>query len=111
MAKQQGAYVGRLIAQRVAGRSEPGPFRYRNAGLLATIGRHGAIAELGRIRLRGRLAWWFWGLVHIYFLINLRSRLTVAIHWLWSYLTFDRGARLIISQRADEDSKRRRAVR
>lgn len=96
VAKQQGTYVGKLIARRVEGRPSAAPFRYRDSGTLATIGRREALANLRWIRLRGRLAWWFWGLVHIYFLINSRSRLTVAIQWLWSYLTFDRSARLII---------------
>ncbi len=99
VAKQQGVYVGKLIAARIQGKPDPNPFHYRNAGLLATIGRHTAIVDMGMLRIRGRLAWWFWGLVHIYFLINLRSRLTVAIQWLWSYLTFDRGARLITGDR------------
>ena len=95
VAKQQGVYVGKLIAARTQGMPDPTPFRYRNAGQLATIGRNVAVVDMGLLRIRGRLAWWFWGLVHIYFLINLRSRLLVAIQWLWSYLTYDRGARLI----------------
>ncbi len=99
VAKQQGAYVGKLIAGRIQGNPDPEPFRYRNAGQLVTIGRHTAIVDMGKLRIRGRLAWWFWGLAHIYFLINNRSRLTVTIQWLWSYLTFDRGARLITSDK------------
>lgn len=95
VAKQQGAWVGRLIACRAAGRPDPVPFRYRDAGQLATIGRRAAVVDFGRLRFKGWLAWWFWGIVHIYFLINARSRMIVAIEWLWSYLTYDRGARLI----------------
>lgn len=95
VAKQQGRYVARIIRARIDDRPPPGPFRYRDAGQLATIGRRAAVVDFGRIRLRGWPAWWFWGIVHIYFLINVRSRLTVAIHWLWSYVTYDRGARLI----------------
>lgn len=95
VAKQQGAYVGELISARVGGRPEPEAFKYHDIGQLATIGRRAAVVDLGWIKLKGRLAWWFWGIVHIYFLINLRSRLIVAIQWFWSYLTFDRGARLI----------------
>lgn len=95
VAKQQGDWVGRLIARRAAGRPDPAPFRYRDAGQLATIGRRAAVVDFGRLRFKGRLAWWFWGIVHIYFLINARSRMIVAIEWLWSYLTYDRGARLI----------------
>jgi NADH dehydrogenase len=99
VAKQQGAFVGKLIALRVRQRTEPQAFRYRDAGQLATIGRRAAVADFGWLRFKGRLAWWFWGLVHIYFLINNRSRFTVAIHWLWSYVTFDRGARLIVREK------------
>ena len=95
VAKQQGTFVGELIAARVRNKPESKPFKYRDVGQLATIGRRAAVVDLGWIRLKGRLAWWFWGIVHIYFLINLRSRLVVAIDWFWSYLTFDRGARLI----------------
>ena len=95
VAKQQGTFVGELIAARVQSKPEPKLFKYSDVGQLATIGRRAAVVDLGWIQLKGRLAWWFWGIVHIYFLINLRSRLMVAIDWFWSYLTFDRGARLI----------------
>jgi NADH:quinone reductase (non-electrogenic) len=94
-AKQMGAYVGRLIAARVAGRPAPPPFRYRHVGDLATIGRHAAVVKLGRFELTGFLGWLFWSLVHIYFLIGVRDRFMVAFTWLWDYLTFQRGARLI----------------
>jgi NADH dehydrogenase len=94
-AKQMGAYVGRLIAARVAGRSSPPPFRYHHLGDLATIGRHAAVVKLGRLELTGFLGWLFWSLVHIYFLIGVRDRFIVAFTWLWDYVTFQRGARLI----------------
>jgi NADH dehydrogenase len=100
VAKQQGAYVGKLIASRIAGQTAPPDFRYRDPGQLATIGRRAAVVDFGRIRVTGWAAWWFWGIVHIYFLISARSRLLVAIQWLWSYLTFDRGARLITPDRS-----------
>jgi NADH dehydrogenase len=100
VAKQEGAYVARLIAARVRGRPEPAPFRYRDAGQLATIGRSAAVADFGRLRLKGRLAWWFWGIVHIFFLIGARSRMLVALEWLWSYLTYERGARIIVNERS-----------
>src|SRR5215468_9473777 len=93
-AKQMGKYVGKLIAARVAGRALP-PFRYRHEGSLATIGRRAAVVELGRIQLKGFIGWMFWSAVHIYFLIGLRNRFVVAVTWLWSYVTFQRGARLI----------------
>ena len=94
-AKQMGAYVGRLIAARVAGRTPPSPFRYRHLGDLATIGRHAAVVKLGRLELTGFLGWLFWSVVHIYFLIGVRDRFIVAFTWLWDYVTFQRGARLI----------------
>jgi NADH:ubiquinone reductase (H+-translocating) len=94
VAKQQGAYVAKLIRARIASRDYP-PFRYRNFGSLATIGRKSAVVEFGRVTLSGYLAWWLWGLAHIYFLIGFRNRIAVAITWMWSYLTFQRGTRLI----------------
>jgi NADH dehydrogenase len=94
-AKQMGRYVGRLIAARVAGAPAPGPFVYRHAGDLAAIGRRAAVVKLGRLELTGFLAWLFWGVVHVYFLIGVRNRFVVAFTWLWNYLTFQRGARLI----------------
>ena len=93
-AKQMGTYVGRLIAARLSGRTSP-PFRYKDLGLLATIGRRSAVVELGPIQLQGFVGWLFWSVVHIYFLIGLRNRFVVAVTWLWSYITFQRGARLI----------------
>ncbi len=93
-AKQMGGYVARTIRARVDGR-KPLPFRYRDYGNLATIGRSRAVIDFGWLRLRGWLAWWIWGVAHIYFLISIRNRTLVAWQWLWSYLTFQRGARLI----------------
>jgi NADH dehydrogenase len=94
-AKQMGAYVGRLIAARIAGKAGSAPFRYFHAGSLATIGRSAAIADFGWIKVKGWPAWWLWGIAHIYFLIDFRSRFIVAMQWFWSYLTYRRGARLI----------------
>jgi NADH:ubiquinone reductase (H+-translocating) len=93
-AKQMGHYVARLIAERIAGRSLP-PFRYRNLGTLAAIGRRAAVVEFGVFQFAGFLGWLFWSVVHIYFLIGLRNRFVVALTWLWGYVTFQRGARLI----------------
>ena len=100
-AKQAGRHVARVIAARVAGGAEPGPFRYRHHGNLATIGRHKAVIDFGRLRLWGWLAWWIWGFAHVYFLIGLRNRLAVASQWFFSYLTFGRGARLIAGSEGD----------
>jgi NADH dehydrogenase len=97
-AKQMGKYIGQLIAARVDGRNPSSPFHYRHAGDLAAIGRRAAVVKIGRFELTGFLAWWFWGVAHVYFLIGLRNRFVVAITWLWSWLTFRRGARLISAQ-------------
>jgi NADH:quinone reductase (non-electrogenic) len=94
-AKQMGQYVGKLIAARVRGRPAPGPFVYHHLGELATIGRKSAIVKLGVFQLTGFLGWLFWSAVHIYFLIGMRNRFVVALNWLWNYVTFQRGARLI----------------
>ncbi len=94
-AKQAGHYVARVIRARIARRAAPPPFHYRHLGNLATIGRKAAVADFGWLRLSGRLAWLLWGAVHIFFLIGFRNRLAVLLDWLWSYLTFQRGARLI----------------
>ena len=93
-AKQMGNYVGRLIAARLAGKSLPA-FRYRNLGELATIGRRAAVVKFGRLHLKGFIGWLFWSLAHIYFLIGVKNRFIVAFTWLWDYVTFQRGARLI----------------
>jgi NADH dehydrogenase len=94
-AKQMGRYVGRVIAARAAGRGAPRPFRYRHYGDLATIGRKAAVVRLDKIHLTGFVGWLFWSVAHVYFLIGVRNRLAVAFSWLWNYLTYQRGARLI----------------
>ena len=94
-AKQMGRYVGRVIAARVDDTPSPPPFRYRSLGDLATIGRRAAVVNFGYLRLKGFVGWLFWSLVHIYFLIGVKNRFIVAFTWLWDYVTFHRGARLI----------------
>jgi NADH dehydrogenase len=108
VAKQQGAYVARVIATRLAGRPAPPPFRYRDYGNLATIGRRKAVADFGWLRLIGRLAWLVWSAVHIFYLIGFRNRVVVALDWLWSYLTYQRGARLITGGASAEPEPRDR---
>ncbi len=102
-AKQMGQFVGKLIAARIAGRNPTRPFRYMHLGDLATIGRHAAVVKFGILQLRGFIGWLFWSVAHIYFLIGLRNRFIVAFSWLWSYLTFQRGARLIIGRPVKDD--------
>jgi NADH dehydrogenase len=94
-AKQQGVHVAATIMSRLKGDIASKPFVYRHSGNLATIGRRAAIIDFGWIKLRGRLAWWIWGLAHIYFLIGVRNRLVVALNWLWIYATGTRSAYLI----------------
>jgi NADH dehydrogenase len=101
-AKQMGKYVGRLIAARIAGATEAAPFHYRHQGDLATVGRGTAVVKVGRLELTGFIGWLFWGVVHIYFLVNVRDRFIVAFQWLWDYVTFQRGARLITEVRPDD---------
>jgi NADH dehydrogenase len=95
VAKQQGQYVGEVVARLVGREPPPPPFHYRDQGALATIGRHSAIADLGWIRLTGWLAWILWGIVHVFFLIGFRNRMAVFLNWIWAWLTYGRGARLI----------------
>lgn len=93
-AKQEGRYVAGVIKARLRGATLP-PFRYHHDGSLAQIGKRLAVIDFGRFKLRGALAWWIWGIAHIYFLIGLRNRLAVAINWLWIHARDQRGARLI----------------
>jgi NADH dehydrogenase len=94
VAKQEGKAVAEVIRGRFEGRPIA-PFCYRDPGSLATIGRKKAVVQFRRIRLSGYLAWWLWCLAHIYFLIGFRNRLVVAMNWAWTYVTSQRGTRLI----------------
>jgi NADH dehydrogenase len=94
VAQQQGAYVAKLLQARAGGMSHP-PFRHKDPGMLATIGRNRAVAQVGRWKFTGFPAWLLWSFVHIYGLIGFRSRFVVALSWLWSYITFEHGTRLI----------------
>jgi NADH:ubiquinone reductase (H+-translocating) len=93
-AKQEGRYVASLIKARLEGRTLP-PFRYKHQGSLAQIGKRLAVIDFGWLKLRGGIAWWIWGIAHIYFLIGIRHRLSVALSWLWIHARDQRAARLI----------------
>ena len=93
-AMQSGAHAARNIL-RIVERLQPKPFRYRNKGDLATIGRRRAIAQLPFVEMWGRPAWWFWLFLHIMYLAGFRNRLSVLLEWAYSYFTYQRGARLI----------------
>lgn len=100
-AKQAGYYAARVIRAKLHGKPLPAPFRYRNLGTMATIGRHAGVADFGWIKFKGHLGWWLWGIVHIFFLIDFRSRVVVSLNWLWSFLTYQRGARLITGNKPE----------
>lgn len=94
-AKQSGKFVAKHIRARIEGATPKAEFHYQHMGSLATIGRRAAVADFGKIRMKGPLAWWFWGAVHVLFLANLQSRVAVVFEWCWAYLTFKRSTRLI----------------
>jgi NADH dehydrogenase len=95
VAKQEGRYLGDLLKRRLGGDRSTPDFRYRDYGTMATIGRSAAVADLRGLHITGTTAWILWGLVHLYFLIGFRNRLIVMINWLWAWLAYARGARLI----------------
>jgi NADH:ubiquinone reductase (H+-translocating) len=107
VAKQEGKYVARVLRARMLGHTAPPAFRYRDYGELATVGRNFAVVDFHWLRLTGRIAWFVWSFAHIYFLIGFRNRLVVAMDWIWAYLTFQRGARLITASDSDEDPSSR----
>ena len=94
VAIQMGRHAAGNILRAARGESTQ-PFRYRNQGMMATIGRHAAVVEIGAIRINGFVAWLLWLVIHIFFLIGFRNRLLVLIEWAWAYVTFNRGVRLI----------------
>ena len=100
-AKQMGRYVARVLKARLQERAQssrtrpPEPFRYRDDGNLATIGRMAAVVDLRGLRLSGLVAWWFWLAAHVFFLIGFRNRLIVLVNWAWAYWTHQRHARIV----------------
>lgn len=96
MAKQMGQHAAKVIKSRLHGQAMPDPFRYRNWGTMATIGRNKAIVDLGRFKFSGFLAWIAWSFTHVSFLYGFTNRLSVSSSWIWSYLTWQRGARVML---------------
>jgi len=94
-AKQMGRHVAQAIRARLQGRA-PAPFRYRDFGNLATIGRMAAVVDLHGFRFSGLLAWWFWLAAHVFFLIGFRNRMVVMIDWAQAYWSYQRSARIIL---------------
>jgi NADH dehydrogenase len=97
VAMQQGRYLARTIRRELAGKPRQ-PFRFVDKGQMATIGRSRAIVEIGRLKMAGFIAWLLWLIVHIYYLTGFKNRLLVVLQWAWSYLSFRRGARLIVNK-------------
>jgi NADH dehydrogenase len=101
VAMQQGRYAGNLIRQRVSGRPLPGPFHYSDKGNLAVVGKGFAVLESGRVRLSGLPAWLVWVAVHLQFLAQSNLRVSVFVQWVWTYITGQRGSRLIVKHHSD----------
>jgi NADH dehydrogenase len=97
VAMQQGRYLARLIRAELKGKPRE-PFVFKDKGQMATIGRSRAIVQLGKLKIAGFAAWLFWICVHIYYLTGFKNRLFVVMQWAWSYLSFRRGARLIVNK-------------
>lgn len=97
VALQQGRYVAKTILRKIDGRANA-DFEYLDKGAMATIGRNLAVLEFHKLRLSGRLAWLAWLFIHVYYLIGFRNRFLVILQWAWSYLTYKRGARLIVNR-------------
>ncbi len=110
VAKQQGQFVGKLLAARIAGRPAPTTFRYRDYGTMAVIGRSRAVAEIAGLKLKGFVAWLAWSLVHLMLLVDFRSRMAVYVNWAWSWFTYGRGARLLTGYAPDPGETPRAAA-
>jgi len=95
VAKQQGGHLGHALARHFESGTAIPPFRFEDRGNTAIVGRNAAVFDFGKWQLKGRLAWLLWAIVHVYLLVGFQKRLLVGIQWLWRYLTYERGARLI----------------
>jgi NADH dehydrogenase FAD-containing subunit len=102
VAIQQGRYAGRLIHRVISGRSRPGPFRYFDKGNMAVVGKGFAVLESGRVHLSGFVAWLAWAAVHLQFLAQSSLRVSVFLQWVWTYITGQRGSRLIVNHHGAE---------
>ena len=113
VAQQQGRYLGKLLKSKFTTSSNPGAFRYKSRGDMATIGRNAAIARFDSVQIRGFAAWLLWCVVHVIMLTGLENRLLVILRWAWAYLTFQRGVRIISTRRIEPsgDSQTGQAAR
>jgi NADH dehydrogenase FAD-containing subunit len=110
VAMQEGHYAGRLLATRLAGHSPPAPFRYFDKGTMAVVGQGYAVVQSGAVHLKGALAWMAWLMIHVLFLAQPALRLSVFMQWVWTFLTGQRGARLIVRHRASGGLTERQKV-
>jgi NADH dehydrogenase len=101
VAMQQGRYAGNLIRRRVVGKPLSGPFRYFDKGNLAVVGKGFAVLEAGKVRVSGFAAWLVWVAVHLQFLAQSSLRVSVFVQWTWTYVTGQRGSRLIVKHHCD----------
>lgn len=111
VAKQEGVYLGRALARRSKDAVEPGPFVYRSRGDTAIVGRHAGVYEYGRFKLTGWFAWLLWAVVHVYLLVGFEHRVLVSIQWLWRYVTYEHGARVIAGDENEGEASRDRGRR
>lgn len=110
VAKQEGIYLGRALAKTIVTGAPSPPFRFHNRGNTAIIGRHAAVFDFGWWQIRGCLAWSFWALIHVYLLVGFEHRLMVAIQWLWRYVTYEGGSRLIAEDASPQPPHNRTAA-
>jgi NADH dehydrogenase len=102
VAKQQGSYIGRGLSQRLRSGKGSKPFVFRNRGNVAIIGRHAAVFDLGWAQFTGFIAWVLWAIIHVYLLVGFEHRILVTVQWIWRYLTYESGSRLIIDDEATD---------
>ena len=100
VAMQQGRYTGKLIRSRLTGRKQPAPFRYFDKGTMAVVGKGFAVLQSGKVQINGLVAWLIWAFVHIQFLATSGLRLSVLLQWIWTFVTGERGSRLIVNHHA-----------
>jgi NADH dehydrogenase FAD-containing subunit len=106
VAMQQGRYAAKQIALRIAGKTPLGPFRYFDKGNMAVVGKGFAVLQSGKVRLSGHLAWLTWAAVHLQFLAQSSLRLAVFLQWVWTYVTGQRGSRLIVNHHGPESASK-----
>ncbi|HTU32561.1 MAG TPA: NAD(P)/FAD-dependent oxidoreductase [Candidatus Acidoferrum sp.] len=106
VAMQQGRYAGKLIGRRISGHSHPPPFRYFDKGNMAVVGKGFAVLQSGKVQISGFTAWLAWAAVHLQFLAQSNLRVSVFVQWVWTYLTGQRGSRLIVNYHASQSPNR-----